>query len=336
MQTFEEISDLKRKVKSLYRKQNIVGMGVGYKETSGQSTDQSSLMVLVSKKYPLDQLSRRDRVPININGIVTDVVAVGQVTAQNKRRIRVRPAVGGVSIGHPAVSFGTLGTVVRDAESNQQMILSCNHILANQNNAQLGDAILQPAEGDGGERENDTIGKLYRFIPLYYQTDAASMGSPSECGIARFLAALFNAPAILFGAKTRLKAVYNKPVNFVDAALARPERLNDLSHEIQGIGKVTGTARITVGDNVKKSGCSTGITFGEIKSIDTELEVNYGRDIAFFDHQLMTHAMSKGGDSGSLLVNNEDKAAGLLFAGSETHSFFNPIDRIIEALHIVI
>jgi hypothetical protein len=46
-------------------------------------------------------------IPPWVNGVATDVIAVGDLAAQ------VRPTLCGVSIGHPAVTAGTLGCLLR-------------------------------------------------------------------------------------------------------------------------------------------------------------------------------------------------------------------------------
>ena len=47
--------------------------------------------------------------------------------------------------------------------------------------------------------------------------------------------------------------------------------------------------------------------------------------------------MSEGGDSGSLIVDaTENKAVGLLFAGSTLATIFTPIDLVLSALNITI
>ena len=42
------------------------------------------------------------------------------------------------------------GGLVRDKQSEDTVILSNNHVLANSNNASIGDTILQPGTADGG------------------------------------------------------------------------------------------------------------------------------------------------------------------------------------------
>jgi len=48
--------------------------------------------------------------------------------------------------------------------------------------------------------------------------------------------------------------------------------------------------------------------------------------------------MSQGGDSGSVLVTRfgETKAVGLLFAGSDQATIYNPIQRVLNGLEIKI
>lgn len=96
-----------------------------------------------------------------------DIKYVGRIqkletpTTLQKRR---RPLVIGCSIGHFKITAGTLGCFVKDRATGEILILSNNHVLANENNAEVGDAILQPGKFDGGKVSIDTIGQLRRFI----------------------------------------------------------------------------------------------------------------------------------------------------------------------------
>jgi hypothetical protein len=86
---------------------------------------------------------------------------------------RFRPEVpSGVSAGHFAITAGTLGAVVKDRMTGEKLLLSNNHVFANSNDAQLGDAILQPGPADGGQNPGDQVARLERFIPLTYVEDA--------------------------------------------------------------------------------------------------------------------------------------------------------------------
>lgn len=62
------------------------------------------------------------------------------------RQSRLRPAPGGVSIGHATVPTGTLGCLVDVA--GVRYVLSNNHVIACTNGADIGDDILQPGPQD--------------------------------------------------------------------------------------------------------------------------------------------------------------------------------------------
>ena len=62
-----------------------------------------------------------------------------------------------------------------------------------------------------------------------------------------------------------------------------------------------------------------------------------GQKTARFVGQLISGAMSQGGDSGSLIVDKtENKAVGLLFAGSPLATIFTPIDAVLAELKVTI
>lgn len=71
-----------RHERKLMKKQNVVGVGIGFREVGGQVTDQLALSVMVSQKLPLDQLHRRDVVPRELDGVVVDVKEVGTLRAE--------------------------------------------------------------------------------------------------------------------------------------------------------------------------------------------------------------------------------------------------------------
>ncbi|MCQ2560157.1 MAG: S1 family peptidase [Clostridia bacterium] len=53
-----------------------------------------------------------------------------------------------------------------------------------------------------------------------------------------------------------------------------------------------------------------------------------------FEEQFATTPMSDNGDSGSLLLNRNKKAVGLLFAGSNRITYATPINRILKHFNI--
>jgi hypothetical protein len=341
MAEIREISELRKTNQSaMLKKRNVVGVGVALKETAGQKTSDLSLTVLVHEKMAKQDISDNDMIPAAIDGIPTDVVRVGKVVAFNSHQSRHRPCPAGVSIGHYAITAGTYGAPVRDAQNNELLMLSNNHVLANSNNARIGDTILQPGAADGGKDPQDRFATLQRFVPIQYKNDPGGGGDDDndQCAIARFISSLLNSLARASGSKTRLKPVRPQNVtNLVDAAVARPTDADYLLDDILKIGPVSGTVSAELGMAVKKSGRTTALTEGSITVLDATIDVGYGGNrVATFEHQLLTADMSNPGDSGSLLVSEDNKAVGLLFAGSDSVTVYNPIETVLSLLSITI
>lgn len=301
----------------LMRMRNVVAVGVGFKITGGVQTNELCVVVSVIKKLPLVQLPESSRVPKALGGVQTDVVETGKIFALQDPKQKMRPARPGVSIGHYQITAGTFGCLVQ--RNGQVYILSNNHVLANSNEAQLGDAILQPGPHDGGTSA-DQIGTLEQFIPIGF------IGSPG-CGCSPF-AFLFR----LFGLS---KPLINEPGNnTVDCAIAKPLSADLVNPDILKIGIPTGVGIATLGTQVQKSGRTTGLTTDQITQIDVTVSVDYGGKIATFKNQLMAGAMSQGGDSGSAVLDMDKQVVGLLFAGSTTTTIMNPIQLVLDALQV--
>lgn len=328
-----------RQVKELHKEEilttpNVVGVGTGYKVSRGERTDQLSVTVLVQQKVPKAGLAPEAVIPPELEGIRTDVMEVGYLRALQGRTDRWRPVPGGVSLGHYKVTAGTFGAVVRDRATNERLILSNNHVLANSNDATAGDAIIQPGVADGGRNPEDIIARLERFYPIRFNVE------PGTCDLAQGAAALANLLARLLGSKHRLYTVKSQieVSNPVDAAVARPIADDLILDEIIDIGTVSGITPAMLLMPVRKSGRSTGFTTGEIVVLDATVDVNYGTGrTARFEDQIVTSPMSAPGDSGSLLVaGDSQQAVGLLFAGSDQATIHNPIQTVLDLLEVML
>ncbi|MGM3307994.1 hypothetical protein ACSQ6I_18800 [Anabaena sp. WFMT] len=233
---------------------------------------------------------------------------------------RARPAEGGYSVGHYKITAGTIATCVYDilpegstnppvhgkGIPSRYYILSNNHVLANSNDAAVGDPILQPGPFDGGNVSTDIIARLNRFVPIDFEPTI-----PRE-----------------------------QHRNLVDAAIAEAP-FYDIDREIYWLGYVRGWRRkqdITVGMPVYKTGRTTNFTSGRITAVSATVDVGYGNGkVARFKDQIITTSISAGGDSGSLvatLVNNTPAAVGLLFAGSSVATIVNQIENVRSLLRI--
>jgi len=307
-----------------HRPRNVVGMGVGVKWTGGEPTGRPALVVLVTEKKEEAELAPQDLVPRELNGVETDVLAIGHpcagmipLAATRELAVRVRPARGGFSVGHYQTTAGTMATAVYDLLPEGRVspprtgigmppryfLLSNNHVLANQNAARAGDPILQPGPYDGGHDPEDRIARLSRFVPL-----------------------TFYPPTPL-----------HQHQNLVDAALAEGD-FPQLDREIYWIGRVRGwkpKSRVQVGMLVQKTGRTTGYTVGRITVVNATVDVSYGAGkVARFREQIITTSMSAPGDSGSLITTLDNVAVGLLFAGSPLATIANQIENVRSLLRV--
>jgi hypothetical protein len=98
---------------------------------------------------------------------------------------------------------------------------------------------------------------------------------------------------------------------------------------------VLGVTEPEINMEVKKSGRSSGLTKGRIVAIEATLTVNMNEtDTAVFEDQFITTPLSKPGDSGSLILDMNNNAVGLLFAGSEKATVCNRISNVLEKLSV--
>jgi len=172
-QTISGVQD--QYAEELMNKQNVVGFGIGTKISKGKTTSKETLTVFVTNKMNIGDLSKNDLVPKSLGNVPTDVVEVGQVFAQSNPMLtkKIRPAEGGYSVGHYKITAGTIGTCVIDKNPSpgvpkKYYILSNNHVLANSNNANIGDPIYQPGPYDGGTKKCK-IARLSKFVPIDFK-----------------------------------------------------------------------------------------------------------------------------------------------------------------------
>jgi len=236
----------------------------------------------------------------------------------------------GVSVGHPAITAGTIGA--RTTNGSDVFALSNNHVLANANAASPGDATLQPGTYDGGSAAaGDEIGTLYDFEPIRFcefpfllctQTNlfdaAIALSTTGELG--------FATPAGEFGSAPG----YGAPSPVIHAAYGDPSVLGD-----EDLSQLQQLA-------VQKYGRTTGLTHGSIDTIQLTVDICYDPAcdfVARFDDQLsIPGGFSGPGDSGSLVVTDDAlrQPVALLFAGSDTQTIVSRIDRVLDRFAITI
>ncbi len=264
----------------------------------GNRRDACYVEIMLSEKIKTDAGALADF--FNVTSDSVRFKYVGDISAL-KPTERHRPAFPGISIGHFNISAGTFGCLTVDGDDTLH-ILSNNHVLADLDGADTGDPVLQPGPADGGSRSADTIAELSEWVPIDVQG-----------------------------------------LNRVDAALAKPLDSSDVSPEIPDVGRVKGLTSPRLNDVVMKSGRTTGHTSGTLTGLSTTVKVKMGEHDVLFEDQISVEGekeierFSEGGDSGSLIMDKERRAIGLLFAGSATGvTFANPINDVLSKLSVEI
>ena len=302
--------------KTILGKQNVVGVGIGKKIVDGEVTGELAIRVYVEKKIAESRLTAKAIIPKTIDDVTTDVIAIGKIWFQGQRD-KNRPTLGGDSAGscHSLkfgyIMAGTMGVSLIDRTDGKEVMLSNNHVFADcdsstEKRAKTGDSIVQPGTLDGGNCSTDVIGTLKRWVPFNTTGD-----------------------------------------NEVDAAIADLKNPDDAKECIIGcnVGRVNGYHALTdadVGLEVQKCGRTTAYTTGEVTDTDATVIVGYkvltptgSVEKSFtFINQVMLTGMSDGGDSGSLILDMNEKAVGLLFAGSGIVTVANRIEKVLSILNI--
>jgi len=316
--------------KDLLKKANVVAVGVGLKTVAGVATSEVCVVVSVKQKLPIEKLPAKDVIPQTVgDGTKTDVTETGEFVALKERSDWWRPYPAGVSMGHKDITAGTLGAFVK--RGDDILLLSNNHVFANSNEAAIGDAIFQPGRIDGG-REEDTVASLLDYVPISFSGDTVPI-----CPIAGSIEKVLNKIGQLLGSSHKFslsKEAEPGDPNLVDCAIATPIKFEDMELMILEIGYVKGVSEPTLGTPIQKSGRTTGYTQGVVIQLHVTAQVNYGGPIALFEDQIMSGPMSDGGDSGSLVLDMDNNAVGLLFAGSDNTTLSNPITHVLSKLSI--
>ncbi len=241
-------------------------------------------------------------IPAKLEGVPVVAEVTGTFHALGHTTAKYRPAPIGVSTGHPNITAGTIGCRVTDGTN--VYALSNNHVYADQNNANIGDNVLQPGTYDGGKDPDDKIGTLYDFEPIVFKRQAKN----------KIDAAIALSSTDLLGTAT-LEGGYGTPNSTIVGAV--------------------------LGQKVQKFGRTTELTKGEITGVNATVNVGYGpgKTAKFVDQIIIEPGgFSAGGDSGSLIVTDDDNLnpVGLLFAGSSTITVANRIDLVLAEFGVTI
>jgi len=294
-----------RKVELVKEYENVVSVDIDEKIKNGVPTGEEALSFGVKEKLPkedvIEEFSKDELIPSEIDGVQTDVVEEGEPTAPpntdneqipkkgKSRKKKWRPIRPGISIGHIDITAGTENGVLED---EGEFVYSNNHVLCNSNQGEKGDIITQPGPYDVPDDED----------PEDY-----------KCGEL---------------------ADYVKVEDGCTVDLAWMEPTVDYNIKTLGLGNPTGTKGAEREDRIVKSGRTSAITHGKVLKPHAAVKVRYPDPIGVIvlKNQIITTKMLSPGDSGSEgRLDPEGKLVTALgFAGSSKVSVFNRIEEVMK------
>lgn len=235
-------------------------------------------------------------VPRALDNIPVETVVVGKVRAlpllAQDVKMKVRPIVGGISIGPPIEIAGTLGIVMNGR------ILTCAHVAAmdymNVEWFERGTKILQPSLIDGGKLEDDVIGYLSDYGRMSFGLGSANIGDA---------------------------AIVHPVVDFKEMEVFKVGKLRGIVRPESGmnvkkIGRTTGLTESQILDTK----ATMKVDYGP-----------FGFAI-FKDCVIAKPAFAQGGDSGAPVFTDDGYLAGFVFAGSEYVTVIQTVESFIKSL----
>ncbi len=302
----------------------VVNVGVGLKEVNNELTSILCFRVYVNEKKTLNLLQEHEVIPRQIDGFITDIIPYGEVIEISMDNKHYRPLKGGVQIKND---------LYVDNKARGGGTLGCLVISNEDPDMILGltnEHVVAWNSEDVPDGAND-IGQPWKRICCC-------------CCVKDVIGRVSN-------------SIKNDQVDCATLEL-HGDIVNQIKsggtiNEIEGIGSFKGKAIALVGMLVKKRGAGTGLTHGIVK------------DIAFDHQQLLIGPVSPYekfadfGDSGSIILNEDNRVVGLLWAAERNrfripgeaiinssniqtkidpriHGVATPIDAVIAALDIII
>lgn len=277
-----------------------------------------TVTVFVSEKLPASEVTDGQLVSERIPDHQTQVVEVGDIGVQpsvepdvstdgaegHRDRLRPpRPGASEIQEGSTAATAGLLAEVVETAQfhesvaAGERVRLSNAHVYGDVQH-EYGSEIVQPSPYDGGNVDDDAVGRFVGYCPVTHRTvDAAARTTPDDES--------------------------NVPVGFDDVLSGVFDgSYADLRGEtVVKSGRTTGVTDGTV----RAVDASVRVRYGGEHGVVTKR------------NQLLCTAMSQGGDSGSLMALEESReVVGHVFAGSDRVTVANRVDEVQSELGVEI
>ncbi|HEX4949097.1 MAG TPA: hypothetical protein VFZ34_20640 [Blastocatellia bacterium] len=303
----------------------VVGVGIGLKEVHGQLTDEICFRVYVAAKKDKADLAPQEIIPAEIQGFKTDVIKVYEQTAQvfvERREVSEHATLtGGIAVSSEKNpnEYGTLGWFATDTSNNSRVLLSNEHVLyplftIGDKMAKDGDRIAQPFHSK----------KCCCHTGVIANNVTSVSNDKVDCAIAK-----------LDGSRPINRVITNKATD--------------------KILKVKGKDDAIAGAPVKKIGARSAFTkgivvdIGAVVTTEQQVPLPGGGTVRQRKHQIIVApasdetyeneanqvAFSNHGDSGSVILDEDDLIVGLLYGAvkeNESLTLANNIDNVLTAL----
>jgi hypothetical protein len=311
------------------RKEKLKANVIGYEEEDDKIT------YFVTAKIPEELLNKRDVIKKEINGKPTDVEVreipkackKTKATLSSVYQSKTRAYQPGQSIG-PAgsISAGTLGLVGTRPEYSHPLLGALSYRIGDWMSAKfLIKAGVQITEVEVGVTNRHVAGEAGELVLQPGRLDggriADKIGQVIQHGKLKAYA-----PLDIAVFKIEDDRVYNWPVN-----------MRDLK------GKGIKVNRNPPMGSVKKSGRSSGLTYGKLVRKGVTVDVDMGKKYGMVEFKDVYEIdMSTGnpllisGDSGSSVWNTDNELIGIGFAAGSRYSYVLPIGRILDEFNITV
>jgi hypothetical protein len=291
----------------------VHAVGVGAKLTAGERTPATSIRVYVTNKRPLAEIPEAERVPPEIEGVITDVVeapiptlevtpGISASTSSPEDSKEYRPLLAGTEITRHGMSGnGTLGCFCDvTGDASKIIALTAFHVVGESNKDNPARQLVgQPSGCSSSSASCDDI--FGQVLDAQYDVDVD--------------VALIQ----LNGAMQYLVAMQNKTPIVVHGIGPHPAKNDELT----------------------KRGATTELTGGIVEDISANGEVEHGKP---YQRAYKGAILVKGnpgsapgqsdftrpGDSGAAYLNAAEQVVAIHFAGGGGFSWGTPIETIIN------
>lgn len=341
-----ELAALNRRAEiELSKIPGVLGVGYGLREKDGKTTDQPSLQVYVIEKKPLSEIPPGEVLPREFEGVPVDVlVAPTLIRTTCEDTEQHSQLIGGITItnfkrdSNDRSESGTLGffATLNGVSGPQNVVLVSNNHVLTANGASVGDTISHPKWKDVNGTPNivlDTgpIGKIHDaglFGHVKYKYDGPSETEQDyfvDCATAKLDICISS------WCKT------NCGVSYKNAFRKRP---GDPDSKLEGVARLVHADIGTSAADVYKVGSRTGRTNGKVTGVNVTSAVGEKNliriEVVGVDCDSIAQ-FNAHGDSGSAIVNMQNKLVGLLFSVDATDirkAFACHIHPVLDRLNI--